>query len=59
MTVNRTAEIDPHLDENSYGYNVLCYLGEEYVGRFFRVRRDDAEDMKALYEKGEMSPKSD
>ena len=59
MTVNRTAEIDPHLDENSYGYNVLCYLGEEYVGRFFRVRRDDAEEVKELYETGKMFPNSD
>ena len=57
--MTRTAEIDPHLSETSFGYHVLCYNDDQYVGRFYRVRRDDAEDVKELYLAGEMMPDSD
>jgi hypothetical protein len=57
--MTRTAEIDAHLSETSYGYHVLCYNDDQYVGRFYRVRRDDDEDVKELYLAGEMMPDSD
>lgn len=58
MAPTRSAEIDAHLDENSYGYNIFCYLGEEYVGKFFRRLRDDADDVKDQYVAGEITPPS-
>jgi hypothetical protein len=50
-----SAIVDPHPDEISYGWNVLCFEDADYVTRFFFANRDDADTMKARWESGHAS----